>query len=272
MIRSVSILGLAAPVACTATVNVDTLARDPIGDVTGTSIADSTGGVTGPSEGTSASTGEGTGDTGGMFAPQSCAEVLAAAPGAVDGEYTLYADNDPARAWQAWCVDMAGTPREYLILPMSGDGFNYSEYVPGPQQAPGTTVRTTYSRIRVDPHDLSVDVSDQTFATSVGQLMHGATEVTSMPYAVAMDCVGEGSKSGRGNVDLRGTPFRVWASQWLVTGTNGGWGGAVGSANDQVMTLRGGGLCGFIQPHLWDRTEGPINDWGGFYLQLVFLE
>ena len=252
---ALAVLALAVLAACPNEVSVTATFTGV--DTGSTSDAGSTGGT----EGTTAPTCDGT-------CARSCGELLADMPGASDGPYTLYVDNDPSRPWEAWCVDMAGTPMEYLILPMAGPDTNFSEYEPGQAQAPGTTVRTTYTRVRVDPQTLLVDISDQTFATSTGQVMQGDIAVTSMPYAVAMDCYSNAFTSGRGNVDLRGTPFTVWASQWVPHAS--AW-NVVGSADNQVMDFSVGGMCGHIQPRIWyDEPDGPINDWGGFYLQLAY--
>lgn len=260
--RLVPVLGLVTLGACTAHVDVGL-----------TAIAGSSGTSAPTGESSSSPTSTATGDTDDAQGPESCADILAAAPDAADGAYTLHAGGDLAQPWQAWCADMAGTPREYLILPMSGPGVetNYAEFLPGPQQ-PGTLVRTTYSRVRVDPHTLLVDISDQTFATSTGQLTFQGIEVTSMPYATAMGCVDPDLDRARGNVDLRGTPFKVWSSQWVPHGTSIFKGDAVASAEGQVVDLDASGDCGYLQPRLWDdAVPGPINNWGGFYLQLATI-
>ncbi len=249
-------LGLAALTACTAYVDVDLTAA------TTSSDAGSSG------EGSTDPTGTEAGDTGETKGPESCADVLVGTPGAADGAYTLHAGGDLAQPWQAWCVDMAGTPREYLILPMTGPDFNFSEFLVGPHQ-PETTVRTTYSRVRVDPHTLLVDVSDQTFATSVGQVTYQTLEVRAMAYATAMGCVDPDLDRARGNVDLRGTPFRVWASQWVPRAPSKFAGGAEASADDQVIQLSASGDCAYIFPGPYG-SPNPTNDWGGFYLLLAY--
>ncbi len=62
---------------------------------------------------------------------------------------------------------------------------NSSEYVAG-GASPGTTVRTAYTRLRLDPTTLTVDTGDQRFATSTGELTHDPDTVKAMPHAVAM--------------------------------------------------------------------------------------
>ena len=258
-------LGFALLTACTAYIDVDlstTVTGGEPGDTGGTTMDAST------SEGSADPTGTEAGETGATRGPERCADVLVDTPDAVDGIYTLHVGGDLARPWEAWCVDMAGTPREYLLLPMNGPDFNFSEFLVGPRQ-PDTTVKTMYSRVRVDPRTLFVDVGDKTFATTVGQATYQTLEVTSMAYATTMGCVDPGVDMARGNVDLRGTPFRVWASQWTPRAPSVFEGGAVASAEDQVIELSASGDCAYMFPGPFD-SPNPTNDWGGFYLLLLY--
>lgn len=99
--------------------------------------------------------------------------------------------------------------------------------------------------------------------------MHGAASVTAMPYAVAMECISPGAL-GRANIDLRGTPFTAPVEQFILGGSAGD--GAVSAgATAQELDIRGGGSCGWIQPMpAYVGADGPFNDWGDFYLQLVY--
>nr|WP_255653721.1 MULTISPECIES: Vps62-related protein [unclassified Myxococcus] len=175
---------------------------------------------------------------------KSCQEIRAARPTAGDGEYALHFMGDPARPWMAWCHDMAGTPREYLTPREKGQLANFAQYTAG-GATPGTTVRTVYSRLRINPHTLHVDTTDTTFATSTGQVFHGGQPVTSMPFANAMSC--DWADSGRANIDLRGTAFKVATEAFAVKGY-AQHGASVYSWGDQVVALRGGGYCGWIGP------------------------
>ncbi|MFL5354709.1 GON domain-containing protein [Archangium sp.] len=169
-----------------------------------------------------------------------CQELKSVNPQAVDGEYVLYLNGNPAQPWTAWCHDMAGTPTEYLTLLETGTS-NFSQYTAG-WASPGTDVRTTYFKLRIDPATLRVNTTDQTFSSSSGVLKHsGYGEVRSMPYASAASC--NWAPSGVANLDLRGTSFSVAANQFSVEGWN-----AVGethySADARVVDLTGGGYCG----------------------------
>lgn len=189
--------------------------------------------------------------------PVTCAEVLAKDPAATDGEYTLYIDRDPAKPWTAYCADMAGTPSEYLTLVSTGGDRNFSQYTAG-GGSPGTSVRTSFTRVRIDPADMTIVIVDQTFSSSSGSLTHGSGAVTSMPFGVAMSC--DGSASGVGNIDLTGTPFVV-----LTGFCQGGFqpqGSSELSQNDQVVNLTGGGSCGWTGPAN-PCPDNPFNGNGG---------
>ena len=289
-LRRLAILALAALTACELNINLGSLSTADLASSGSGDAADASGatGATG-STGSTGSTGVGTdptsgdfttstglcpsvGETGDTMFPASCAEVLVGAPGAPDGAYTLYAANDPARPWEAWCLDMDSIPKEYLTLVMTGEYDNFSSYVPGIW--PGSTVQTHYTRIRIDPYCFLVDISDQTFASSTGQLIHwyGSVLVTSMPYGTAMDCVAPNSMSGRANIDLRGTPFAVLGLPFVFEGY-GVNGSSTPSFDGQVVELTGGGYCGDARPvfGVWEWAE-PINGWGGFLLPLVYAQ
>ncbi|MFH1723764.1 MAG: thrombospondin type 3 repeat-containing protein, partial [Elusimicrobiota bacterium] len=186
--------------------------------------------------------------------PRSCADILDGYPGAPDGEYTIYPNN---QIIPVYCHDMAsGNPAEYLSLVNTGPGINYSQYTAG-GAVPGTDVVTHYAKIRFDPATLIVDIGNRTFASSTGQVHHGGKPVTWMPYGTAEGC--NWGPHGRGNIDLRGTPFRVHDEfyRW-------GWAEGGGSVSDldgpvpldtttappvyrvssQVVDLTGGGYCG----------------------------
>lgn len=190
--------------------------------------------------------------------PARCADIRAADPSARDGEYTLVVQS---LRIPVYCHAMADDPAEYLTLPRTGGDRNFSQYTAG-GASPGTTVVTHYTRIRFDPHPVSlvplvfrVNIADQTFATSAGQLCHSGNcgeTVTSMPYAVAMDCQG-GAQSGRANLDLTGTLFAP-EDTFLVQGS--GSAGTTTYSSPQVVDVQAGGFCGWVAPA---PTYNPIN-------------
>ncbi|MFY2559951.1 GON domain-containing protein [Corallococcus terminator] len=196
-----------------------------------------------------------------QLAPATCEELKKLYPGLKDGEYTLYLDNKESLPWSAWCHGMARIPTEYLTL-RQADSINFSQYTAG-GASPGTDVITYYARLRFDPVTLRVDTADQTFSTSSGQLIHGPTTVTSMPYASAMSC--DWNPDGKANIDLSGTPFAVAPDQFRVMGYYP-VGETYDSPDGQWVDLLGGGYCGWNS--LVD-SDDPYNQRGG-HLLLVY--
>ncbi|MEO8700070.1 MAG: GON domain-containing protein [Kofleriaceae bacterium] len=177
------------------------------------------------------------------YAPASCAEIKTRFPAAVDGPFTLYLGGDAGKPWTAFCANMARTPAEYLSLTEA----NFSQYTSG-GASPGASVRTTFTKVRFRPATLAIVIADKRFATSTGGLDHsGDTEVTSMPYGVAMDCRNAGSSAGVATLDLRGTKFTFAASSFAQGGNNAA-STRNSSSGDQIVTLTGGGFCGWIAP------------------------
>ncbi|MCO5967517.1 GON domain-containing protein [Actinoallomurus soli] len=174
----------------------------------------------------------------------SCQDIHQAIPIARDGTYLLYNNGN---IFTAYCYHMSTTPTEYIDLARTGQGVNFSQYTAG-GASPGTNVRTAFTRVRVDPKSLTVDIGDLTFAASTGSLRHGGTAVTSMPYGVAMSCTSQAD--GTGNIDLQDTPFRV--DNAFATGGFNASGSASPSGNGQVVDLRGGGYCG------WEMSSPPL--------------
>ncbi|GAA4615117.1 hypothetical protein GCM10023195_66400 [Actinoallomurus liliacearum] len=174
----------------------------------------------------------------------SCQDVHRAIPIAGDGTYLLYNNGN---LFTVHCSHMATAPSEYLDLARTGPDLNFSQYTAG-GASPGTSVRTKFTRLRVDPKTLTVDIGDLTFAASTGSLRHGTATVTSMPYGVAMACTSR--PDGLGNIDLQDTPFRV-DNAFAAGGFNAS-GTATPSPNGQTVDLRGGGYCG------WEMSAPPL--------------
>jgi GON domain-containing protein len=162
---------------------------------------------------------------------RACEDVVAGG-GTLNQDYTLYLGRDPAKPFPAYCHDSGNT---YLPLSTAA-GSNFSQYL----NVEGASVTTTWSKVRLDPRTLEVDLNDTRFATSTGGIP--AWNKTYAAYGEAGDCVARGSETGRANVDLRGTPFVV-VSTWATTGSYAK-GGYTRSFNDQVVNVTGGGHCG----------------------------
>jgi len=194
--------------------------------------------------------------------PATCADVLAADPSAVDGDYTLYIGGDESKPWQAYCWNMGGSPAEFLPLVMVMGDHNFSQYTSTPGNG-WTDVRTNFLRVRIDPATLKIDIGDETFTSSTGLLYDNGVEVESMPFGVAMSC---STTLGQANIDLRGTSFAL-ASVFTPSGASPA-GVATFDAAKQVLDLTGGGLCG------WSSTvetpADPINYAHAWAIQLTY--
>lgn len=175
-------------------------------------------------------------------AATSCAEIHAQNPNTGDSTYTIVVGNQPV---DVYCHDMEGTPREYLTLPKTGSTTNYTYYGQGPNTSP-TGLTSWYTKVRFDPATVTLILNDTTFSTSEGWVRFGSDYVYSQSLGGAGDCVGAYSQSGRGNVDLTGTPFNIWPDQFQL----GGYlpAGSATFDGDQIVNLTAGGYCGGIGP------------------------
>lgn len=172
--------------------------------------------------------------------PASCAEV----PSVVDGDATLYVGHDPKKPWTAYCTASHDT---YLTL-SAGEANNWSVY---PNENCATvgagevvSVRTAWTRVRIDPTTLVVATNDYTFATSVGATHEmsgdGAIDYTytKLPFAVGRRCENNGPPVIVARIDFTGTKFRVAANQFLVEGFQAS--GSAAPVGDAVfLSLKG---------------------------------
>lgn len=183
------------------------------------------------------------------YVPQTCADVAAHVTVPNDSTVTLYANGDSNKPWTAFCHG----GKEYLTA--ASATTNFGQYTAG-GKSPGTDVRTTYARLRINPATLKLDICDQTFTTSTGTLMHDPASVpnisvTSMPLGVAMDCAGNNSQTGVAAVNVTSLPFKV-TNIW-VTGGNSPQ-GTMTPTNNRMIAITGGGNCGWAEPN-----NGPYN-------------
>ncbi len=184
----------------------------------------------------------------GTALPTDCADAQALYADEDDGRYVILPSG--GQRFSVHCADMDATAKDYLELhpAVTGPGFNFSSYAAG-GAAPGTTVTTSFTKVRFDPATLLVDIDDRTFSTSTGGLSHpevpAPLPVTSMPYATAMAC-NPGGTDGTANVNLFGTPFVV-DDTWTPSGA-GPTGSATFSAGNTVVDVTGNGYCGWNHP------------------------
>lgn len=181
------------------------------------------------------------------YTPATCKEVQTATSATADAEYTLYIGGDETKPWTAYCKGMStATPLEYLTLTVPNE--NTGQYKDG-GASNGSTVTTTYQKVRIDPATLALNASDQSFATSTGSLTHSdsGTAVTAMPLGVAMSCVRNDDSSGRARINLTGSKFHV-VSQFASGGARPGIisDNVVVTSAQQKVALKGGGFCGWF--------------------------
>jgi hypothetical protein len=191
---------------------------------------------------------------------KSCADIHRHLVKAPDGDYLLYNNGN---LFTVYCDDMStNMPREYIDL-VKTYGANFSQYTAGGAST-GTNVRTSFTKLRIDPDSLTVDIGDLTFARSTGSLYHsGSVKVTSMPYGVAMSCTAPQVPNGVGNIDLRWTPFQVNSA--FTVGGYQAKGSAIVSQDNQLVSLAGGGYCGWIAPSHSPQLYNPFNPKPGMY-------
>ncbi len=187
----------------------------------------------------------------GNVVPTSCANARDLYDSTEDGRYVILPID--GQRFSVHCEDMSESPKEYLTLAQTGPGINTGSYAAG-GPATGTTVTTTFTKVRLDPATLTVDIGDLFFATSTGSLTHpdallGNPTVTSMPYGTAMACNDGDGPDGTSNIDLRGTPFAVDDTFTPEGTSSASHGGAVFSAADQVVNITANGFCGWRTPY-----------------------
>ncbi len=204
----------------------------------------------------------------GTEVPESCADAQALYDAFVPGDGRYVINPAGGQRFTVHCADMLGAGLDYLEI-RGGAGMNFSSYAAG-GAAIGSTVTTSFTKVRLDPAALTVDVGDLRFATSTGSLVHpdsgGDQTVTSMPYATAMGCEA-GLANGTANINLQGTPFAIDDTFGV---DDLGVGSATFSALDQVVDLTGGGFCGWTAPE--PLPFNPFNPaTGQFILDLRYL-
>ena len=185
--------------------------------------------------------------------PASCAMLKQQQPAAEDGTHAIYLSGQTAVS--LYCYDMANNPQEYLTLPSTANGGNFS-LISYPEGA----IITQYEKVRLDPNTRIIDPTDMTFAVLSGALAGYTTvptdslnnyAVTLSDFAVATGCNRgeEDALLGRANIDLTGTPFVIDPDITFTT-----FGGelaevsSVVSEDGKTVNLAVNGRCGVIQP------------------------
>src|SRR5215469_759411 len=186
---------------------------------------------------------------------QSCSDIRASGATS-DGVYTIDVDGPtgPKPPFNVYCRNMATVePTEYLELPANVDaGLPNSNFSTWAGWAPQLntpcfplTSTLAFTKIRLIVPALTVDTSDRTFAYLEQGGGDGGCVPAEMGYAYAGSCLAGGDMSGRGNVDLVGTPFRLTAAtSFSCTGYSASGSGTV-SADRKHVDLVGEGYAGW---------------------------
>jgi hypothetical protein len=202
--------------------------------------------------------------------PTSAADVREMYPEAPDGNYDLYLGGLLSGHIVLYCHNMSTAPAEYLTLAPSVSGNR--SYWPastsdGQRWREGTDMTTAYSRIRIFPADGTVDLTDNTFSTTLGGPLidKGADGSRSAPIHYANYATASASNHNLNAntqprtpfsttwVDLRGTPLRFADGvNWKVSG----WDAKAASNpltpnpadKGKVMVATVGGAPGNAQP------------------------
>lgn len=148
--------------------------------------------------------------------PASCKDINDVNQASNDGNYTLYYNRDAAKSWTAWCKGMGsgGNPVEYLTLP-AGVSSAYSI------MGADLQAYSQFSKLRIDPVTLKIDVTDATYNLVTGVQHYGCTAQNSMytqnyPLVYAYHYCG--TNTGTAHLDLRGTPFKIAQDAFTITG------------------------------------------------------
>jgi hypothetical protein len=185
--------------------------------------------------------------------PSSCAMLKQQQPNAEDGTYTIYLQGKTAVS--LYCHNIANNPTDYLSLPATDSGGNFS-LISYPEGA----IVTLYEKVRLNPSSLIIDATDRSF-TVLAESLAGynaisgeqlaSYPVTASDFAVATGCNRnqQNAPLGRANIDLSGTPFVV--SQEISFASYGGEvqeASSVVSEDGKTVNLAVNGRCGIIQP------------------------
>jgi len=175
------------------------------------------------------------------YSPSNCADIQNSDPSSEDGEYTITRKTDGvSRDINIYCHNMDSNPKEFLTL----TELNYSQFKAGGLY-PGTTVVTTFTKIRLDIATLKADINDHTFSTSVGKINNDGIK-DYMPFGLAYSCIKKYEAHGKAEINLSGTPFKV-ISEFEVGGSKG-VGSAVYNSASNLWNISGGGWCAWCIP------------------------
>ena len=204
-----------------------------------------------------------------VVSDRSCADIKARTGTTTDGVYMIDPDREATdlRPFSVFCAGMSSAaPREYLelarrSLPSDPPTVNFATYAGGMAHGeflcPCGVIAMVFTRIRINPANLVVDVDDRTFAiftsTTNATCLQQNTSVcqqsaypTVASYGVARSCMVGDTSSGRANIDLRDMAFHIagnGTAMFMPEGSAGG-GMVMLDAVRKQAAVQGGGDCG----------------------------
>ena len=188
---------------------------------------------------------------------QSCKNVKMINSAARDGEYELWYPRN-STFLKIFCHNITGAPTEYLTLP-AGGATNYV-YKGGPSNSPtwGKSCRGEFSKVRLLlTNPLRILRSDTTFMTTdepdCSPLLRNNGDPTQINgYGGAGGCSGIGTSTGKFQIDLSGTFYRVRSNvSWKIEGWKDGDPRIrefMKSSDGKNISAFCGGYCGWCNP------------------------
>jgi hypothetical protein len=161
----------------------------------------------------------------------------------------------------------------YIRLYNTGASDNYSSYtVPAslPWGAGDSTVKTVWTKLKLDTVTMLINTSDFTYATSTGLSNQSSINTTKQPYGTAGGCSAPFSMDATARIDLRGTNFAI-DDHISISGVYPR-GQATFSFDNQVVEISVGGYCGYAGP-LRSAVQGEaVTKTGGSYLEVKLVD
>ena len=183
------------------------------------------------------------------YIPTSCLELKGLGY-ATDGNYSIDPDGIGSNpAFEVYCANMStDSPKEYLnLIEVMENNKNYAYFPRTASPACTQTCNWTKVRILNLTGDIRISSYDKTFTSCVNT---GGTACNT-GYGVASDCIGQYSHTGKFNINLTGTPFRVnWEGgvSWYLSGYREAGSILINESDGIAVEGDGGGYSGSFYP------------------------
>lgn len=185
--------------------------------------------------------------------PRSCGDWQSSGV-STDGVQLIDPDGSgPVKPFKVYCADMATDPKAYLELAHTGEtgwpGMNLGTSK-DPNCSCGEDVAVSFGRVLLRSGDLTILSEDARYRDN------GACEDVRtdecwgayMNFGEARDCLGEEPRTGKFEIDLRGTPFHIAPGAVFEAIGFDATGYAEISPDGKRATVGGGGFCGGFGP------------------------